>query len=107
MVTNRKVMPLSLLPAGRCEAISNWPIRCVSKVRSMNTRVSIDAMSTAAQDSGDAVKILTIADRHGLQLSAIPHATNLHGVTLMQLNNSFDFYILKATPGAAHWRSGA
>jgi len=65
----------------------------------------IDACFASAKGGGDeigktrrgkGVKILAIADRHGLPLSVSTHAANHHEVTLVQL--SFDFYMIEATP---------
>ncbi len=65
----------------------------------------IDATFAFAKGDGDeigptkrgkGVKILAIADRHGLPLSVSTHAANHHEVTLVQL--SFDFYMLEAKP---------
>lgn len=42
------------------------------------------------------VKIIAIADKHGLPLSVSKHAANHHKVTLVQL--SLDFYMIKAKP---------
>ena len=66
----------------------------------------IDATFAFAKGGGDeigptkrgkGVKILAIADRHGLPLSVSTHAANHHEVTLVQL--SFDFCVLEAEPG--------
>ena len=45
---------------------------------------------------GRGVKIMAIADRHGLPLAVSTHAANHHEVTLVQL--SFEFYMIEAKP---------
>ena len=66
---------------------------------------SIDVTFASAKGGGDeigptrrgkGVKIMAIADRHGLPLAVITHAANHHEVTLVQL--TFDFYMIKAKP---------
>lgn len=45
---------------------------------------------------GKGVKVMAIVDRHGLPLSASPHAANHHEVTLAQ--PGFDFCMIEAKP---------
>jgi hypothetical protein len=45
---------------------------------------------------GKGMKIMAIADRHGLPLSVSTHAANHHEVRLVQL--CFDFYMIEAKP---------
>ena len=46
---------------------------------------------------GRGVKIMALADRHGLPLAVSTHAANHHAVTLVQL--TFGFYMIEAKPG--------